>query len=57
MLYILGVGNPFGKQIICNRRETFRSIRGTCNNLILPFQGAAKTPLKRLVPTNAYEDG
>ena len=43
----------------CFRRPgvfTFRSIDGTCNNIINPSQGVSDTAFRRLIPAH-YEDG
>ena len=48
--------NPFEIRPSCDKRALFRTLDGTCNNLINPRNGAAKTPLRRLT-ANRYEDG
>ena len=53
---ILAGVNPFGITPVCNFNSLFRTIDGTCNNIHNPRYGAAKIPLRRLVP-NTYEDG
>ena len=40
----------------CFNRWKYRTINGTCNNLIRPTWGAANTPFQRLILPQ-YEDG
>lgn len=51
-------GKSFERQISCNfpTVNTFRTIDGTCNNLLNPLLGSSGTAFKRLVPP-VYEDG
>ena len=55
-LYDTAGQNPFGIRPTCDFSSEFRTIDGTCNNKIDLRNGAAKIPLRRLVP-NTYEDG
>jgi len=48
--------NPFLKHLACDPHAKFRTIDGTCNNLLHPWRGAAKTPLIRMSPQR-YQDG
>ena len=51
-------GEEFERAINCNfpTVNIFRTIDGTCNNLLKPLLGASGTAFKRLVPP-VYEDG
>lgn len=47
---------PDVEKIECKKDYPYRSIRGSCNNLLYPWWGMKETPYKRLLPP-AYEDG
>lgn len=51
-------GQQFERRISCNfpTVNIFRTIDGTCNNLLKPLLGSSGTAFKRLVPP-VYEDG
>ena len=40
----------------CDRNQKYRTIDGSCNNLLKPRFGQGSTPLQRILP-NAYADG
>ena len=40
----------------CDKRSRFRSVTGSCNNLLRPHQGSSHTPYRRLLPPS-YSDG
>ena len=44
------------ESLSCSSTSEFRTIDGTCNNLLHPIRGAANTAFKRLQPAE-YEDG
>jgi hypothetical protein len=47
---------PFSAPITCDSISKYRTIDGSCNNLVNPYYGKANTPLTRLLPA-VYEDG
>ena len=48
---------PFNQKLLeCDPNEKYRSLDGTCNNLLNPLLGSIETPHKRLLKPE-YEDG
>lgn len=43
-------------QVKCDPNAKYRSINGSCNNLITPTWGAAETPFLRMLNAN-FNDG
>ena len=56
--WVAAGGEAFERKVNCNfpTVNIFRTIDGTCNNLLKPLIGSSGTAFKRLVP-HVYEDG
>ncbi|XP_067938459.1 chorion peroxidase-like [Watersipora subatra] len=48
--------NPYDTEPLCEDASVYRTIDGTCNNLVRRWYGAAKTPLGRMT-LHRYQDG